>query len=186
MVRLAALHLPSPSGEGHRSPPARNRAWVRKRLRAKPMKSITGDAMTGTGMRRTGKGRSRPAPQAGEPRDSEDDHMRAACRALGFWRVCGKAPCRRALDCKGDAQACFRTFWRQLPEHVRVWVRAAIRASASGLRNRAAAKVADAEVERWRALQMRFAPKAASPQFSERPVEAPEPADIPVPRIRSL
>jgi hypothetical protein len=141
--------------------------------------------MTGKGIRSTRKRRPRPVPRTGKPPDSEDNDLRAACRALGFWRVCGKPPCRRALDCKGDAQACFRTFWWQLPEHVRVWVRAAIRASAGGLGNKAAAKAADAEVERWCALQRHFEPKAAAPVSSERPAVAPEPC-APMPRIRSL
>ncbi|MGV3633139.1 MAG: hypothetical protein ACO1NY_02240 [Pseudorhodoplanes sp.] len=142
--------------------------------------------MTGTGIRKTRKGRSRPTPQTGEQSASKDSDLRALCRALGFWRVCGKPPCRRALDCKGDAQACFRTFWWQMPEENRVWVRAAIRASAGGLGKKAAAKAAAAEAERWRELQMRFAPKAAVPVSSERPAVPPEPCCVPMPRIRSL
>lgn len=137
-------------------------------------------------MRRTRKRQPRPAPRTGELPNSDNEDLRALCRALDFWRVCGKAPCRRALDCKGDAEACFQTFWWQMPEHVRVWVRAAISASAGGLGKKAVARAADAEVERWRALQMRFAPKAAVPVSSERPAVPPEPCCAPMPRIRSL
>lgn len=121
----------------------------------------------------------------------EERDLRPLCRALQFWRVCGRAPCRRALDCRGDAQACFRQFWWQLPEEARVWFRAAIAASARGLKNKAAGLAADAEVMRWQELQRRYAPKATpgvgsvQPSPSARPCD-PRPEPSPGPRIRSL
>jgi hypothetical protein len=140
--------------------------------------------MAGTGKRTTRKHRSRPAPQTGQLPGLEDSDLRAMCRALGFWRVCGKPACRRALDCKSDAQACFRRFWPEIPEASKVWIRAAIRASAEGLGRKAAAIAADAEAMRWEELQARFAPKAAAPEFSERASETVEAAAMP--RVRSL
>ena len=141
-------------------------------------------------MSRHGKRRPRTAQRQGDS-DSEAQDLRPLCRALQFWRVCGKAPCRRALDCKGDAQACFRHFWRQFPEETRVWVRAAIRASAGGLKNKAAGLAADAEVARWQDLQQRFAPKITSevmPAQSGAPTHSQDatPSPAPMPRIRSL
>ncbi len=101
----------------------------------------------------------------------------------------GTPPCRRALDCRGDAQACFRYFWRQLPEEARVWFHAAMAASAGGLKNKAAGLAADAEVARWRDLQQRFATKIATdaaPAQPSAPTKPAEPTPAPMPRIRSL
>lgn len=137
-------------------------------------------------MSRPGKRRPRTAQRQGES-DSEAQDLRPLCRALQFWRVCGKAPCRRALDCRGDVQACFRHFWWQLPEEARVWVRAAIAASAGGLKNKAAGLAADAEVARWQELQQRFAPKAATDAAPLQTSALARPHDpAPSPRIRSL
>jgi hypothetical protein len=135
-------------------------------------------------------GRRRPrTAQRQDDSDSEAQDLRPLCRALQFWRVCGKAPCRRALDCRGDAQACFRHFWWQLPEEARVWFRAAIAASAGGMKNNAAGLAADAEVARWQALQQRYAPKLAPEAAPAQPSVPAKPHDTtpaPSPRIRSL
>lgn len=139
-------------------------------------------------MSRPGKRRPRTAQRQDES-DSEAHDLRPLCRALQFWRVCGKPPCRRALDCKGDAQACFRHFWRQFSEETRVWVRAAIAASAGGLKNKAAGLAADAEVARWQEIQQRFAPKPAPDAAPATPSVLTKPHDTtppPSPRIRSL
>jgi hypothetical protein len=139
-------------------------------------------------MSRPGKRRPQTAQRQGES-DSEAQDLRPLCRALQFWRVCGKAPCRRALDCKGDAQACFRHFWRQFPEETRVWVRAAISASAGGMKNKAAGLAADAEVARWQDIQQRYAPKPAPEVAPAQPSVPAKPHDTtpaPSPRIRSL
>lgn len=135
-------------------------------------------------MNRKHKNRPRTAPRRTDTDDDTQD-LRALCRALQFWRVCGKAPCRRALDCAGDAETCFHQFWWELPEEARVWVRAAIRESAAGRREKAANRAADAEVVRWRELQMRYAPKApAAPADQQLASEMTEPKDFP--RIRTL
>lgn len=135
--------------------------------------------------------RHRRTAQRQDDSDSEGQDLRPLCRALQFWRVCGKAPCRRALDCMGDAQACFRQFWWQLPEEARVWIRAAIKASASGMKNKAAALAADAEVVRWQDLQQRYAPKNAADAAPTQPAAPTKPHDStpvpsPAPRIRML
>lgn len=117
--------------------------------------------------------------------ENEAQDLRALCRALQFWRVCGKPPCRRALACVGDAQACFRKFWWELPEEARVWVRAVIRESAGGLGRKAAARAADAEVVRWRALQMRYAPKPP-PVPADRQITNTKEEPNRGPRIRTL
>lgn len=138
-------------------------------------------------MSKPGKRRPRTAQQGDS--DDEAKDLRPLCRALQFWRVCGKAPCRRALDCRGDAQACFRHFWWQLPEEARVWVRAAISASAGGMKNKAAGLAADAEVVRWQELQQRYAPKAApdaAPTQPSAPARPHDPPPAPSPRIRML
>lgn len=143
--------------------------------------------MTGIGMRSRGRRSSKRAAKRNESAaESDRSAFRALCRVLGFWRVCGKRPCRRALDCKGDVDICFRTFWWQMPEENRVWIRAAIRASADGLGNKAVAEAAAAEADRWRALQARYAPKADAAEVRERPVETPEADRVAIPRIRSL
>lgn len=134
-------------------------------------------------MSKTGKRPSRSAQQDGEA-DGEAHDLRALCRALEFWRVCGKPVCRRALDCMGDAEACFRRFWPEIPERTKVWIRAAIAARAGGMGNKAAALAADAEVARWHELQMRYAPKPASPEPVKHS-EAPKRV-APMPRIRML
>lgn len=140
--------------------------------------------MTRTGTRRQGRRPRKRLPKRDASPEADRSDLRALCRALGFWRVCGKPSCRRALDCKGDAEVCFRTFWWQMPEQTRVWVRAAIRASAGGMGNKAAGLAADAEVARWHEVQMRYAPRPASPEPIEHP-EAPK-RIAPMPRIRML
>jgi hypothetical protein len=135
-------------------------------------------------MSKPGKRRPRTAERTDDSDDEAED-LRALCRALQFWRVCGKPSCRRASDCMGDALACFRWFWWRMPEEARVWVRAAIRTSAGGLGRKAAAKAADVEVVRWQDLQTRFAPKPPASTKSTQVGDAtPQPA--PGPRIRAL
>ncbi len=141
-------------------------------------------------MNKTGSRRPRNAAHRNDAAEETQD-LRALCGALQFWRVCGKPACRRACDCRGDAQACFRRFWWQMPEHARVWVRAVIRESAGSRGRKTAVKVADAEVARWQSLQARYAPAQVS-----APAALPAPADratpdrtVPdraMPRIRTL
>ena len=46
----------------------------------------------------------------------EDARRRAINNVLGFWRVCGKPPCRRNRTCSGDMHACFTRHWPAVPE----------------------------------------------------------------------
>jgi hypothetical protein len=182
LVRLAALHLPSRC-EGISAQPGRGCAAGSRT--AAPFQSSLSSEET---MSRPGKRRPRTVQRQGES-GSEAHDLRPLCRALQFWRVCGKAPCRRALDCKGDSQTCFRHFWRQLPEEARVWFRAAMAARAGGLKNKAAGLAADAEVARWQELQQRYAPKLALDAPSAQPSVPAKPHDTTPassPRIRSL
>ncbi len=126
----------------------------------------------------------RTSPQGVRAPDSGRTDLRGLCRALQFWRLCPGKPCRRARDCKGDAQACFHTFWWQLREETRVWIRAAIRARAGGLQQTEAFRAADAEVVRWRELEWQHAADSSRPDAGEPSADA-SPAR-PVPQVRVL
>ncbi len=47
--------------------------------------------------------------------------MRVWGDMLRIWRLCGRAGCRRAHACRGDARACFPHNFALLPEGVRDW-----------------------------------------------------------------
>jgi hypothetical protein len=65
-----------------------------------------------------------------------------------------------------DAEECFQQKWQSLPEEMRMWIRAGIKAPAEGLSPSRASDAADAEVERHRALMAKY-----NRTFSGEPLE---------------
>ena len=118
-----------------------------------------------------------------------DEDARAKCNGLQFWRWCRQKPCRRAHSCKGDADECFRLKWQALPEEMRVWIRAGIKARAEGLSPSQATDVADAEVARHRELTAKYEATLANTRPGPVARAAQETADAnkaATPRVRGL
>ena len=74
---------------------------------------------------------------------------RAVCNTLAFWRFCSAGACRRGHLCVGDAGACFRRHWPNVPEDIKVWLRAMIKARAAGHSMEQTARIAAAEMEQY-------------------------------------
>ena len=106
-----------------------------------------------------------------------DAAARAQCNALQFWRWCRKKPCRRAHSCEGDMHECFRLHWGAMPEEMKVWIRAGIKARAEGLSSSQANDAADAEVARHRALTAKYNATSAGEHLDPVAGAAKETAD---------
>ena len=52
---------------------------------------------------------------------------------LCLWRLCGRAACRRAQRCRGEAPVCFPRNFPLLPEGVRAWFGGIAQAQEDGL-----------------------------------------------------
>jgi hypothetical protein len=101
----------------------------------------------------------------------QDEFNRFKNNLLEFWRVCTKAPCRRAHACMGEPESCFRRHWLMLPEDFKHWFRGVVRARAEGLSPEEANRAGEAEVQRCKEFQEKHARRdaghsEASPQFS--------------------
>jgi len=99
------------------------------------------------------------AQKAQAKRDADPDPTtlrRFLCTQFKFWHVCTRKACRRALKCSGDPHACFALYWPHVPEQIKILYRAGIKARCAGLSPREAARVAIAEVVRWRELEKQY------------------------------
>ena len=97
--------------------------------------------------------------EAQAKRDADPDPTtlrRFLCTQFKFWHVCTRKACRRALKCSGDPHACFALYWPHVPEQIKILYRAGIKARCAGLSPREAARVAIAEVVRWRELEKQY------------------------------
>ncbi len=94
--------------------------------------------------------------------------MREFCSLLRFWEFCGNSMCKHAKACAGDGEACFRHFWPQLPEEVKVVVRAHFKAGAAGMSKPEIVDFVKRECVRWREVQAKMA--------ADQAAEAPPPA----------
>ena len=109
-------------------------------------------------------------------------------KMLRFWQVCGKKPCLRAGHCAGEVVSCFRQMWAEVPEDIRLQIRGAFQAHASGMSPTQAVAEADRRVQRWRETMARC-DEAAQPQPVPPQPEPPapqRPQARPQPRVRSL
>lgn len=97
-------------------------------------------------------------PQATKPEPVEGDDAppmertqarRSLCTLLKFWRICGRAGCRRARACAGDPDACFERHWPAVSEPFKVLWRAAIQARAGGRDVKTAIEIGVAARKRW-------------------------------------
>ena len=100
-----------------------------------------------------------------------DEGARSLSNTFEFWRVCTKAPCRRAHACMGDSASCFDRHWAMMPEDFKIWFRAAMRARREGLSPEEADRIGMAEVQRCKELEEKPAHRdasrsEASPQFT--------------------
>ncbi len=138
--------------------------------------------------------RKKPSPKLSPADAARSEDARAAqlaatkrkfCNFAKVWRICGSAACRRAHDCRGDAEACFARLWAAEPEEGKVWFRALVKAYLDLRDVRAAVKAATAEVERHREWTARL--EARNAASSEAVAPLPEkPAQAPAPRLRGL
>lgn len=138
-------------------------------------------------------GEPTPEQRAWLDRHERRERRRATirCNMLQFWRICAKRACVRHRTCSDDPHACFARHWVMVPEDEKVWLRAGVRARAEGLTPERAARAADADVARHRALTEKLAAPApaaiatagSAPSHPPRP-EAP--AVSPAPRLRHL
>jgi hypothetical protein len=112
----------------------RSRKNLRKEERAA---LIGGDALTPAQKR----------AQAEFDRRRDQEH-RYLCNTFQFWSVCAESPCRRRKSCVGDADACFERRWWLVPEKIKIFFRAGIKARIAGLSVEEACRVADEEVAR--------------------------------------
>jgi hypothetical protein len=100
---------------------------------------------------------------------------------LGFYRICSNAHCRRGRACRGEGQPCFATYWWQVPEELKVWVRTVISERCKGASVKDALAAGEADAQRYLDLQARLAAMQ-----SPKPVELPPRREPPQPRVRTL
>ena len=93
--------------------------------------------------------------QARHDDPGREEERRLLCSLFGFWRVCARKRCRRALMCSGNPFACFHQFWSHVPEEAKVRYRAMIKAREAGVGARELAAAADGVVTHWRKLEKR-------------------------------
>src|SRR5690242_10644102 len=91
----------------------------------------------------------------------EEARRRWLNSSLLFWRCCRSKRCNRARRCAGDVNPCFDRFWPQVPEELKVEIRATFTALAQGMPPHEATRHAEAEVARHLELAARFAQMAA-------------------------
>jgi hypothetical protein len=70
--------------------------------------------------------------QREENRAVEESAYRKVHNLFSFWSVCREMQCRRARACSGDVPTCFERHWPHVPEHMKVWLRACVRARCDG------------------------------------------------------
>jgi hypothetical protein len=134
----------------------------------------------------------KPVQKRAEAEDDEDsyEYRRAGCNLFKFWLVCPERRCCRAKSCVGDPKRCFDRWWPQLPEPMKDWFRAVIKALNAGMSPRDACRHAEAEVERVAEFNRNLAALGERPAAEVAPARAPdEPRHVPderAPRIRSL
>jgi hypothetical protein len=75
-------------------------------------------------------------------RRQEIENRRAFCTGLRFWQFCRDRRCKRARQCAGDAEACFRHFWPIVPDNLKNKIRQAIVFMSEGMAPHEAAAAA--------------------------------------------
>jgi hypothetical protein len=80
----------------------------------------------------------------------QDAGTRTICNWFQFWRICREKPCRRAQSCSGDMHDCHARHWPLVPEDLKNWFRAALKALAAGHSPEEAARIAQGEEARAR------------------------------------
>ena len=125
-----------------------------------------------------------------ERKREEEEARRHLCTRLLFWKVCRYKQCNRARGCAGDVDRCFNRCWPQVPEDIKVMVRAYITASARDkLPQHEAIRHAGAERARYLEMEARFARQKAEQEAATAAKFAPpQPKFVPedrAPRIRS-
>jgi hypothetical protein len=132
-----------------------------------------------------------PARQKSKQQRADEDDQTATrryfCSFLKFYIACGHVKCRRARACVCDANECFLRLWPVVPEDLKIYIRAAIKAIDAGLSQAAIAAEAERELARWRKLMApRTEPQAAAVASSCEP--SPHATNPPTsgPRLRVL
>lgn len=125
---------------------------------------------------------STPAQRAAQARieQEEDRDNRALSDALGFWRVCAKARCRRMRACAG-VRDCFSNKWRHVRAEDRFFIREVALAHERGADPESAADIARQKLAERDAIDAKF--DAAS---AERNAQPSQRTAAPQPRVRGL
>ena len=89
-------------------------------------------------------------PQSSEP--PEISGRRKTYDFIGFWQVCNDRRCRRVRACTGDINACHERHWPHVPQEIKTWILAGIKARNDGASPEEAARIADEKVAAVRAL----------------------------------
>jgi hypothetical protein len=79
----------------------------------------------------------------------------------GFWKSCPHRHCHRTCACVGDVTRCHDRCWPLVPEAMKVALRAALTAGAQGMSPHDAARHAWQEMQRWHAMEARYAQENA-------------------------
>lgn len=98
-----------------------------------------------------------------------------------FWTACPYKRCKRAQACSGDVKRCYDRFWPQVPEEMKVALRASISAQKQGLSGDNKARHVKAELARHFEIEARQAEWDAMRRRSAARRPEPEP---PQPRVR--
>jgi hypothetical protein len=130
------------------------------------------------------------AQQAAQARmDAEQAAMRRwQCNLFGFWRDCEQRACRRAKRCSGDSVACLTARFPLLPEEIKIWYRATIKARCAGLSANEAHEAGVVAVAQYLQQQSESAPATAPtaavvPAPAIGPLPGPAPTDAPRARV---
>jgi hypothetical protein len=118
----------------------------------------------------------------------KEARARLVCNKLKFWMMCPIAACRRRRTCTGDPEACFKQHWAVVPEDQKTWLRAGIKARMAGHSPEEAARIADGEQARIRALMEKFdaPPSPAAAEPIAEPDAEPDGKPTHGPRLRRL
>ena len=122
---------------------------------------------------------------------SENERQRnATYRKLAerfkFWRVCGNRACRRTRGCHADdAVACVHRYWPFLPESVKFYVRAAIKARVAGHSVAEASRIGNEEVARCAAEIARLEAEHREKDAREAQAARTGPQPAPAPLLSS-
>jgi hypothetical protein len=110
------------------------------------------------------------------------ESRRGLCTFLKFWCVCTDRRCKRARQCAGDVEACFKLFWPHVPDDIKNEIRQAFKFMADGMPPRQAVIEAHEYVAQRKRIEQEMLAREAAQRTA--PPE-PEPAPVQIIRVRA-